>query len=411
MPGFSLRAALAGLLLLGSAALASAATEIVTLPLLSDRWQYPFNFTPGSRTDGPVFLAPPDYEGFYFNLRDGMNIMQWQSSLPPAFQTAEPFRVTRATLSVWISKTAAFPVGGTTAEGYPRRMELYAAGFGPSYTESVWTGTEAFIGSQGNLVGGLVPRRDPYPRDLLTNHHVEDNLTTATNWAVGQIPVHYVPGAMTDAFRVDFELDVNNPVIQAELLADFTAGRTSWVISGVYDAFDDSNPDPHGGNEIFPRIVMSEGVPFTAAYGVSAQAPSLQIELSHTFPEIDLDESELSFSLGSGFEVDVVAGDGPSTRPLTLSNSGQANLTITSLTWQGTAASQFSLVSPPALPLVIAPGGSQGLVIQFAPSSTEPEYGLEAQLAIGSNDPNQATILVDVSGDAVPVEMSSFSID
>lgn len=392
---------------------AEAQTTVVP-GLLSDRWQYPFNITPGTRTDGPCFLVPVDttgeFEGLDFNMRDGMLVLQWAAPLPTQFQTA-PYRVSRATIELWVSKNANFPLTGTTLDGFTRGIELYAAGFGPTRSELTWTGTESFIGSQGYRNGqGLVPARDPYPRDLATNEHVEDNMTTATLWARGIVPQEYVPGGMTDAFKVTFELDVEDPAIQAELKADFALGRTSWMVSGVYDAFDESNPDPHGGNEIFPRFVMSEGAGM-AVYGTSAQAPRIVFELEEAFPQAGVDEAALSFVQGTGFEVNVVEGDAPTTRALVLRNTGDADLIVSGLSWTGPDAAEFSLVGAPTLPLVVAAGTSTTLTVRFAPAGSVERYGLEATLEIATNDPNAGLLSVAMTGDAVPVEVSRFEID
>ncbi|MCA9450703.1 MAG: hypothetical protein KC931_26505, partial [Candidatus Omnitrophica bacterium] len=85
--------------ILTRAALSPAATSQtwnVDATLLSDRWQYPFNFTPGSRQSGPLFiLNATDAEKF--NRRDGLAIVQWELELPP--DAPADYEITEATLT------------------------------------------------------------------------------------------------------------------------------------------------------------------------------------------------------------------------------------------------------------------------------------------------------------------------
>jgi Neuraminidase (sialidase) len=126
--------------------------------------------------------------------------------------------------------------------------------------------------------------------------------------------------------------------------------------------------------------------------------------------DLALDPGSLTFTEGSGFEVDVEQGGGATTRTLTVTNSGVGLLTINSLTLGGSHAGDFAIVAPPALPWKMAPATSSTLTIRFAPTQTQRTLGLAAQLTIGSNDPDTPSV-VPIQGDAVPVELSAFTVD
>jgi hypothetical protein len=80
--------------------------------------------------------------------------------------------------------------------------------------------------------------------------------------------------------------------------------------------------------------------------------------------------------------------------PLQITNApdAQSSLVINNFSLVG---SGFSLVSPPALPLTLAPGESRNLTIQFSPTSSGAATG---SLAIGSNDPAFPQLAVWLSG-------------
>jgi hypothetical protein len=56
--------------------------------------------------------------------------------------------------------------------------------------------------------------------------------------------------------------------------------------------------------------------------------------------------------------------------PLTITNSGDAPLRITSLGISGDAAGDYTIVNPPSLPLTLGPGASIAVGINFAPQTT-----------------------------------------
>ncbi|MBI1987522.1 MAG: choice-of-anchor D domain-containing protein, partial [Nitrospinae bacterium] len=104
-------------------------------------------------------------------------------------------------------------------------------------------------------------------------------------------------------------------------------------------------------------------------------------------PQIVLDPTALDFgdvALASSIDL-----------PLTISNAGTQPLTVSSLQLGGAEASQYSLVNPPALPFTLAPNASQSLTVRFSPTTAGSKA---ASLTFASNDPDEASVQVALSG-------------
>ena len=119
----------------------------------------------------------------------------------------------------------------------------------------------------------------------------------------------------------------------------------------------------------------------------------------------------LTFAKGGPYAVDVEQGGQPTTRDLTITNINGSGVTITALDFYGPSAGDFSLVSPPALPLTLAPSESRQLTVKFAPKEDAPTLGLVATLQIIAGDPTHPVGTVTLTGDTVPVELSMFEAD
>jgi hypothetical protein len=91
----------------------------------------------------------------------------------------------------------------------------------------------------------------------------------------------------------------------------------------------------------------------------------------------------------------VVGGSPSPTRTVTVSNTGTARLTVRSVAFTGGAATSFALVSPPTLPLKLAPGASADLAVQFTASTLGPQ---SAKLHVRSDDPVTPDAVVAVQG-------------
>lgn len=226
-----------------SAVIPATAETDATVTLSVDRWYYPFNGTPGTRSTGSMFayVAQPGDPVYGFNYRDGYVILKFDVELPLEFQGGDPYVIKSASLEFWDQPSANW-------DPLAVDIELFAAGFGPTYSEATWAGTEGFVG--GGLTAPPDPR-DPYPRNLDDDSHAEDD-TNAVPWALGDPDDVYTgSGGLSEPFKVVFDLDVNDPTIEAELLADIASGVSSWIVC--------SNLELGGiGGTGFPIMYMSE---------------------------------------------------------------------------------------------------------------------------------------------------------
>ncbi|MGO4692097.1 PA14 domain-containing protein [Glaciibacter sp. 2TAF33] len=89
------------------------------------------------------------------------------------------------------------------------------------------------------------------------------------------------------------------------------------------------------------------------------------------------------------------------TATVNLGNTGTKDLRITSLALGGTSPTQFELVTPPALPLVIPPGGVVPLTAKFI--ATSGAKGVRsATITVASSDPAKAMTTVNLRGGYMP---------
>ncbi len=234
--------------------------ETITLdvPASIDVWHYFNAINPAGRQLAPPFVIPPSFPGG--DRRDAVGVVVLRPELPVGFSPA--FRVNQATVQYHDIAASNWVTGGTNGYGGAEEIELFASGYGPTYNEATWNGTQPFIGGNNDTT---LPR-DPFPRDLATDANVQNTVLGHTPWAVG-VPVGYTPGAMTAPFPIIFNLNVANPVIQAELVADLQAGSSSWIISSTFEA------DFQGEPGTIPNFITLEGI----ASNPGAIAPTLHL--------------------------------------------------------------------------------------------------------------------------------------
>ena len=159
----------------------------------------------------------------------------------------------------------------------------------------------------------------------------------------------------------DFPL-VLAPNTMASVLVLFTPSSLEHV-EGILTI---SSNDPDEGHIFIPL----------KGEGVTAPVPEISLSAhSHYFGHISVGQT-------SDWE-------------LKISNGGTDDLSIYSAS---VSHSEFSVVSP-ALPEVLPPDSEMTLRIRFAPLSTGQKAG---QLYIASNDPDEDTVTVQVSGDGLP---------
>jgi hypothetical protein len=110
-------------------------------------------------------------------------------------------------------------------------------------------------------------------------------------------------------------------------------------------------------------------------------------------PELNLQTSATSRACGYTHNFGSISTSNSSSVPLTIQNTGTADLTITSLALSGYA--DYTLTAPPATPFTIAAGGSQIITVNFNPSSAGTITGA---LTIGSNDSDEGSCVFNLTG-------------
>jgi len=110
-------------------------------------------------------------------------------------------------------------------------------------------------------------------------------------------------------------------------------------------------------------------------------------------PVPDIDVSPTSKDFGS-----TTVGSSSPPETFTVSNVGTANLVVGTITITGVNANQFSKQNDNVSGQTIAPGNSATLQVVFSPTSTGAK---SAALSIPSNDPDEATVTVPLSGNGV----------
>ena len=134
------------------------------------------------------------------------------------------------------------------------------------------------------------------------------------------------------------------------------------------------------------------------------ESKTAYITVDAAVPDIAVSATSLDFG-------DVILGNS-SANSVTVSNTGNGDLTVTTTVLSGSDAGDFSIVSGGA-PFTLAPGASQEVSLEFSPSATGAK---SASLVISSDDPDENPVSVALSGNgtAVPVPdiaVSATSLD
>jgi len=118
-------------------------------------------------------------------------------------------------------------------------------------------------------------------------------------------------------------------------------------------------------------------------------------------PDINLSPTSLAFG--------TVTVGSPSTLSFQIQNVGTATLTVTSITRTAGTSTEFTF-SAPATPFTIPAGGSQTVQVTYTPTDIGADSG---SLTIASDDPDEATVTLGVSGtgEAPPVEEPDINLD
>ncbi|MBI4581204.1 MAG: hypothetical protein HY718_15990 [Planctomycetes bacterium] len=288
-----------------------------------DRWHYPFSFTPGTRSVATCFGAAGSAA---FNDRDGCVVVVWNTgALLPAGLGVEAYGVRSVRVTLTNPKDATWQIDTTVdewftydvngddqlnadgvARGEPgdldgesddadagRPIELFGAGFGPTYTLQTWTETSLYVGSDS--VSDLP--RDPFPFVFLGGGpdalHVEDNVKGLHNaglgvyqftpqpWAIGN-PQQYTPGSQPTPFDVTFDVDLglSGGSVRWYFREQLNAGRVAVYVTSLREAL------MFGSGPQLPAFFMKEGL----SLDPGAKAARLDIDACQPVgPDFDFD--------------------------------------------------------------------------------------------------------------------------
>ena len=249
-------------LILCAATMMGASGAHMLTPPDFDRWNYPFNATPGSRSVGSTFSA---YGSEYdFDNRDGQVLLGWLTSdVVDAGWPAFAYDVTACTVTVTIASDdvpydptqdapATYMDGGDdTDEGRP--TVLSAVGFR--------NGWDAFtFGDDGAFGSTDAGTRNCYAADFDAQGQLRDISNSLTEgfqpnvFAVASSNA-VAPGEVMPQFTVlTFEVDVTDEHIQCWLRQGVAQGLVEFMVTSLHSA---SEPGSGGGG-VWPDWVLAE---------------------------------------------------------------------------------------------------------------------------------------------------------
>lgn len=172
-------------------------------------------------------------------------------------------------------------------------------------------------------------------------------------------------------------LNIGTPTLSGPFTTTLTQGTLAQGASRTFDvAFAPTTPGPFTGSVVIPSDDAAGSKTITLSG--TARAPALSAApQTHGFGTVSLGASQ--------------------TVVVTLSNPGDAALTISSLAFAGTNAADFALQNAPATPLTLAAGGQTPITVVFAPQGIGARSG---RLDLTSNAYPAGTVSVTFSGNA-----------
>ena len=199
-----------------------------------DRWNYPFNFEPGTRTVATTFSSESDaFPPSFFDDRDG----QFLNS----FVTAGDYAPGRGSANYLISNATvtATIVGGTFEYDTVRRngasIELFGTGFRGGLNAFAYG--ESFAWGFGDPTAEDI--RNAYATDAAggsrrdVSNELRDGFVSSP-FAIGQI-AGATPGTVVGAGQtITFDLDLSNPDVVAYLQDSLNQGIASFTISSLH---------------------------------------------------------------------------------------------------------------------------------------------------------------------------------
>lgn len=210
-------------------------------------------------------------------------------------------------------------------------------------------------------------------------------------------PTKY-PDMLVEALQLDFGAPSPQRVTLPLVIRN--KGDAPLVIDKVAISLDDFylvNPP------VFPWTIQPHSAQ-TLTVGLGPAASNVFRQASLTLYSNDLARPTLAIPLiGRDIHIEVTPPDRlifndivGAQATLVIRNSGHAPLELTKI-WISNTSSVFSILQPPALPLLIPPQGEQRLTVQCGTTGTQ-----NGSLTIESNDPSRPTVTVSLEGSITP---------
>lgn len=238
--------------------------EVLTAPHF-DRWVYPFNASPGSRTVGSTFSSYSS--GYDFDDRDGQVLLGWiTDEIAPSGLPASAYHITTCTVTLTIASDdvlfdpspddpATYEPDGPEDEDPGRPTILSGAGFrngwdgwtfgetGP-YGEAMTSGTRNCFAADLDGAGQLRDISNSLTQGFVPNHF-------AVGWTADVLPGDIMP-----AFTVlEFDVDVADADIQCHLRRAVADGLMEFVVTSLHGA---TKPGGGGDPGQWPDWVLKE---------------------------------------------------------------------------------------------------------------------------------------------------------
>ncbi len=245
-----------------------------------DRWNYPFNATPGVRTTASTFGAPGDP---LFDDNDAEFLLGFDTiGIVPTSQGSTHYQITSATVTVTTLTGAVFEYD-PTADSYQtfldpldpsfiadadtgRPIELFGVGFRNGFTVDTFLEASAF---QQAPAGNWQGTRNAFPTDFQTgvardvSRHVE-MLFDPAPFAVGQSALLTAGQFVPANTPWTFQIDLANSDAVAYLQQALNNGKIRLMVTSIHPA-----PIQGAGAQTFPDYYTRENK-FAVPFGFAA---------------------------------------------------------------------------------------------------------------------------------------------
>ena len=271
-------------------------------------------------------------------------------------------------------------------------------------------------GSSGNGTSSIAVMDGTPPTGPTT---VSGTFSQVVDWAVILVEIRPSgPQARPDIAATPASHDFGSLVVGATSTQQFVVrndGNASLSVSAP--ALQGGDATQFGIVSGGTAVVLAPG----ATHNVSVRfAPTSSGTKSTTLriPSNDPDENPLDIALTgtavpqapdvtvnpTAYAFGPVAPPANAQRVFVVGNSGNANLVVTAVSTVGADAAEFT-VGALTLPFTLAPGGTRNVTVTFTPSTTALR---NATLRIASNDPDEASLDVPLSGGGTPAAGVAF---